>query len=823
LTRPLRSPMRYANGTVAAAVFAALSSTVAFGASDTDPSAQPSAQPSTQPSTQLQEIVVTASRRASTVQNLPFNITAVSGTQLQAAGITDMASLTNSISGVNFTDKGPFTDNGASLVMRGLNADPTAYIFGLATLDTPPVSTYMDDTPLFANLQLQDLERVEVLQGPQGTLYGSGSLGGTVRFIENPPDLDRFDAQLDLDGSKTAHSEGPNYDAQGVLNLPLIAHTLALRLDAGNSYQAGWIDQPLLYRLDATGAPLAVTPGSLLSPPQTYRSDGTNSYRYDTARVALLWKPNDVVDANLSYFYQLAKAYGYPYAAPLLGLDNLESVDHLRATSDDKNDILALTVNVDFGFATLTSDTSWAEHTNSSVGDLTDWYSNFPFYSDLYGMNPRYLQVDKEGYQDKNWVQELRLVSNANQRVTWIGGLFYRHETTDIAEHSFSAGYLDYFNACVPIYGVSVGDGVTPSQCGIGETQYVPGQSTVIDGVPIVKDQSYIGDSQTLFKDLAAYGDATWHITPSLGITGGARVFREILTQAQEVGLLFDGPAYIANESLGHSWDKAIWRASIEYHPTATNMLYATWAQGFRRGTVNALPPTQPGGIPTPSNLLTVQPDTADNYEIGVKGTVANRLQYSADVFDIDWHNVQEATTLTTLGVTGVANIGDAYSRGFETDLYARLTASITGHLSYTYDETQLTSINEAIVPGLEVPPPAVGSPLPGTPKNSVAASLSYLQPDVLGGSVRIMLEGKYQSRVLPAMTATIPYAGGFTTANLRLSYSLTHWTGTLYCDNLTNNLGVTSFTDPGNLGQNYQAIIARPRTVGLNLSYSFR
>jgi hypothetical protein len=124
-------------------------------------------------------------------------------------------------------------------------------------------------------------------------------------------------------------------------------------------------------------------------------------------------------------------------------------------------------------------------------------YDFFPFYPSLYGANPRALVVGHQEYDDKPWAQEIRLASKTGGSYDWVGGVFCKSEQANIREHDFYPGYLDYFNACVPVYGVSSGDGVTPSQCGIGETAYTPGSLTSIDGIPIVKDQAYIGDFET--------------------------------------------------------------------------------------------------------------------------------------------------------------------------------------------------------------------------------------------------------------------------------------------------------------------------------------
>ncbi len=773
----------------------------------------------------LAEVVVTATRRAVSAQDLPISITAVSGAALQQQGIDDIAGLAHSMAGVDFTDKGPFGGvNGATLVIRGLNSEATGGQVALATPIIPPVATYVDDTPLFVNLRLLDLDHVEVLRGPQGTLYGSGSLGGTIRFVQNAPDLSGFDARAEVGLSKTAHTHALNEDVNTMLNLPL-SETVAVRLNASWTDEAGFINQPNLYVLDATAAPVAAQPGNLLSAPKTYSKDGTNSYGYRTARIAALFKPNDEFHAQLSYYYQVSGADGFPYASPQYGLSALSSTDHTQATTFDKVDLFALTLEGDLGFATLTSNTSWAHHNNQSSSDLTSLYDNFSFYSSLYGANPRVLVTGHDELDDKPWSQEFRLASKTGGFVDWIGGLFFKNETTDIAEHEFYPGYLDYFNACVPAYGVSAGDGVTPSQCGIGETAYTPGSpASTVDGISIVKDQAYIGDFETHFKDLAAFGELTAHVTSDWSVTAGTRVFKQTVSQSQQTGLLFDGATSIANMSLSDSVRRALWKINTSYQLDQTNLVYATWSQGFRRGGVNALPPTEAAvNYVTNPGLYKVQPDTADNYELGVKGTLANRLRYSADIFDIQWHNVQEGAQLTPLVLPGAINVGNAFSRGLESELFASFTAHWSAQLEYTYDQTKLTSYSALALAGLSVPPPAVGAPLPGTPKTSLAVGVEYGHLHLAGGEMRYALSAHYQSAVVPALSATIPTVAGYTMADARASYSVTHWTGSLYVDNLTNRVGVMSYSDPSNYGTSYQALVSRPRTIGLTLSYAFK
>lgn len=772
----------------------------------------------------LTEVTVTATRRANSVQNVPISITAVTGEQLEQAGIQDISGLAHSMAGVNFTDKGPFGGvNGATLIIRGLNSEATAGQLALATPIEPPVATYVDDTPLFVNLRLQDLDHVEILRGPQGTLYGSGSLGGTIRFVQNAPDPRAFDAKVEVGVSDTAHTHAPNEDVNGMVNLP-VSDTFAVRLNAGLTDEAGFIDTPNLYKLDVAGAPVLAQPGNFQSPPAMTSAKGTNSYGYRNARVAALWKPNDDFHAQLSYYHQLSTASGFPQAAPLLGLHSLQSTDHTRGSTRDKVDVAALTLEYDLGFATLTSNSSWSNHDNHTDSDLTGLYSSFPFYPSLYGANPRVLVTGHDKLSDKPWSQEIRLASATGGKFEWVAGVYFKDQKTNITEHEFYPGYLDYFNACVPVYGVSAGDGVTPSECGIGQTAYTENPPTYINGIPIVKDQAYIGDFQTHFKDLATFGEITWHATSAWSLTGGARLFKQSLSQAQQTGLLFDGAASIDSHSLSDSWRRVLWKVNTAYQLDPTNLVYATWSQGFRRGSVNALPSSETAvGYVTDPGLYKVTPDTADNYEIGVKGTLLNRIRYSAAVFDIQWHNVEEGAQLTPLVLPGAVNVGNAYSRGVEAEVFVSFNSHLSAQLDYTYDQTKLTSYNALALAGLSVPPPPVGAPLPGTPKNSLAIGLTYGNVMMGNGELRYAVNAHYQSSVVPALSATIPVVGGYTMVDTRLSYTLPHWVVTVYCNNLTNNLGVSSYSDPFNYAQFYQAIVSQPRTIGVTVGYSFK
>ena len=221
--------------------------------------------------------------------------------------------------------------------------------------------------------------------------------------------------------------------------------------------------------------------------------------------------------------------------------------------------------------------------------------------------------------------------------------------------------------------------------------------------------------------------------------------------------------------------------------------------------------------------MYKVAPDTADNYEIGAKGTIANQFRYSADIFEIQWHHVQEGAQLTPLVLPASINLGDAYSQGFEAELFWAVNEHFTVQADYTYDHTKVSTITPLAVEGLSVPPPAPGGPLPGTPKNSAALTLGHGHVDIGPGVFHGEITAHYQSSVLPAVSSTIPTAPGYTTLEARLSYQIPHWEFTLFGTNLTNVLGVNSFSDPSNYLQYYQALVSPPRTVGLTVVYSLR
>jgi len=266
-----------------------------------------SASPASEPGA-LGEIVVTAQRRTQTVQDIPYNISVVGGQDIANSGAVNLNDLSRIVTGLVTVDQGPGARSFQNdLTLRGLRTDSpgggsSAQYLPAQTVNS--VSTYFGETPIFFPMVLQDIERVEVLRGPQGTLYGSGAEAGTIRVIPHRPDFSAFAGEVSATGSYSEFAPQANYNLHGMLNIP-ISETMALRLVAGQEHLAGFIDAVDLWQVDSHGVPLPSIPGNLSSGPAIAPKDrGVNSSNQSFERLALRWMPTSKIDIELDYLHQ---------------------------------------------------------------------------------------------------------------------------------------------------------------------------------------------------------------------------------------------------------------------------------------------------------------------------------------------------------------------------------------------------------------------------------------------------------------------------------------------------------------------------------------
>lgn len=752
---------------------------------------------------ELEAVTVTAQGREQDILKVPYNISVVSGDTIEQDHILDTAELMRRVPGVGVVDRGPRNSNVVSGIrIRGLNVDSSA-LGDYAVGASATVATYVDNTPLFANFLLSDINRVEVLRGPQGTLYGSGALGGAVRYLMNKPYLDGFSGKVSLSASSADHSDGIGKSGTVTLNIPL-ASSLALRFNGTLNRFPGVTDYRNVYVLDDQGTPVA--PNGVLDQRAKYRDKkDADNVDQSYARVALLWKPNDSFDLTLSHMTQAdnfggrrgttlgTDGYGVPYKDLQIGSVQLEPAKrHVHLTS--------LEANVDLGFATLTSSTSSYDQRGDITSENTGFYAQNNWLATLYYNYPRPMASAVRGYGDKAFIQELRLVSRDNENFSYVAGVFYENQHRNSRQDSYLRGFKQWWDAAYPAFAASVAD-----------------------------DHDFLYRQNEHFRESAAYGELTWHATDTLDFTGGVRYFRDkTITDVHQVTGLYS-TIREGSDSHGSETDsRFLFKGNVSWTFTPNNQLYATISEGYRRGGTNGIPTT--GNFAEDPAWATYKPDTVRNYDIGIKGR-AGRTTYNADVFYVDWKNPQINSSTTLWGFFAVQNVTKATTRGVELNMQSSIGKAFSYGLGYTYTDATLAKAAEAPDDAYEIAPS--GTRLPGSPKHRVNAWASYGVP-VGQGFFTVRGDAYAQSSAENALSQSPKFHAklpGFSLFNLSATYSRDSWDLTLWMKNVTNQAAVTGIytqqymgTSPAQhyYGNGSKALVTLPRTVGLTFTSLF-
>ncbi len=804
----------------------------------------------------LAEVVVTATRRQENILDVPYSISAISGDTLAESHVQTLSDLSHLIAGLSFVDQGPTSRS--FFVLRGINADSTSESPLLGSSGTvPPVSTYIGETPLFLSLHIDDLDRVEVLRGPQGTLYGSGSLAGTIRLIPKQPDPGGFAGYVEADAGNLAVGHQWNNSFDGMLNIPF-NDVSALRITAGREHYAGFIDEPYVVKLgpastatnSPVGIPLSGDPHNPLFGPEVFAgvNDADVADVWQT-RLAYLFKPSENFSALVTYYHQNDMTRGgqavspyfkggsvdYPAAQnpfsnaayavsfPTGGVvfpanGTYDANDGVLPVNYRKADLGTVDLSVGLGFASFSSSTSYYQDKGNDVSDGSPFIAKTP---DIYGFMPRVLDYEADYDTQKGFVEELRLVSSAGPHpLDYVAGLFFQH-----------------------LQGQN------------GQQQWLPGQTffgnlSGAKGADLAEgDVNYIVANTTDFLDRAIFGELTWHVTEPWQVTGGARFFKQDFSTASFSALPYCGSFCgtgilgVTDVTGGYSANSHIAKLDTSYKVGAALNLYADYSEGFRRGGANAIPLSGPFEVS--SALLVYKPDKTRNYELGAKGTLLESIHYTADVFFIDWNNFQLDTSSYYGGYPLVANGDKAHSKGVELSVDGKLGPHFGYALGFTYTVAEVAenfSILDRLDDGTNAEAAIVsaqgGDPLPNAPKNSATLALDYAHvalPFSPDWTMRYHLDGNYRSATYSRLLSTIPGApapfliSGFSIWNGSVEFLNTSGLSLhLYGQNLFNTLGITGGLDPGEAGPpptNARAAhyyISRPRTIGLRVTYSF-
>lgn len=851
----------------------------------------------------IADIIVTATRRAEALNKIPLAIQALNGKSLSELNVTNFEKLVEYLPNVRTASRGP---GASSIYIRGLSTDtPGLQIQGTAGT-SPSVALYVNDAPaslVGRNLDLYpaDLQRVEVLAGPQGTLFGASAMGGAVRYITNKPDLAEFHAGFNASYSFTKGGD-ESVAGDAFINIPIVKDKLAVRVVLYNDNQGGYIDNvPGTYQMPfdghigqpgrlPTGNPLLVIRalescsgvancnGSTYNAPtrDTIRNDrfvenNYNDASYVGGRIALTYQISPDWSIDLMHIRQQLKTDGVFDYEP--GVGDLKVTQFNENSLRDKFDQTTWTINGRLGALNLIYTGSYLNHSALQKADYAS-YSNIGlfvpyyecdrgiYYTAAYNGNiGNRCYAPNKSYQVRNRTKrdthELRVTSDASQRVRVTAGLFYDNnkllDNTDWSYLQQGAGFI-YVRQADP-------------------------SVNAIDTSPKPINVGFFNDVTRKDRQIAAYGEVSFDVIPSrLTVTGGARYYDEKASMTGSSNTSFGfGSRGIYNPATGTysaaatppryygvsanlaqtlaglspaTYNGFIFKGNVTYKFDEGGLVYATYSEGFRPGGFNRKPCNVASAAC--DSLKQYVPDKVKNYEIGGKFPLFDRsLQVNFAAYLINWSNIQQTVFDQNISnQTFTANFTDARIKGIEGDVTWRATNELTFNSAFSYNDSELTKYrrNTTVVNPL-------GSPLALSPKFQGNLRARY-ETELSSGlrpfaQVGIHYVGKSISSVFdnvdikfPTFNATNGYAAqvpviyngvtvnpgdvvapfpaslpqkSYTTLNASFGVSKDEWSLSVFGENLTD--ARPELFKSGNDGE-LRITTSRPLTVGLRVSY---
>ena len=725
----------------------------------------------------LEEIVVTATRRANTVQDIPINIMAIRGSELRDQRLFGLNEISLMVPGMQVVDRGP-RDDVTDMIARGLNTSGLGPGF-----TSNSVGVYIGEVPLPLDLKTHDLERVEVLIGPQGTLYGSGTLTGAVRYIPVKP-RDEFEFTVRATAMSLDHSDGFGSDIGFTVNAPL-GSSLSLRASVDVLDDPGYIDYPYVVRESGVSEPDPDFSNPTEVAANLRRVEDANGEDGLAGRIALRWMPGDNVDATLTYYHQNVDAAGRSMSnVEAFGTGRYEAAYRYEEPFEHEKDLLSLEVIADLGFAELTSATGSAGYTGVGQRDQTDLLLDFEYGYEFF---PTFSAFTREDEETDIFTQELRLVSNGDGPVNWIAGLFYRDIDEELYSREFTPGF---------------------DQFAIDN----------LGGVQLRPDSlEYIEIGLASQQETALFGEIGYEFADDWEITLGARLydweveasggFSLPLYETVFLGAPADEVVVVLDTPPPENDDGSLFKINLSHDFSDDVLGYMTISEGYRVGGFNAVPVCTPEQLVSGNQELCALPeerlikaDTTTNYEIGVHSTLADgTLVLNAAVYSIDWENVQVDDTTVNGSLPITSNGGKARSQGFElmVDWLISDNWRLTGTLAHNEAELadSTSSIlgddltGELLTPG--------GSRLPGSPELQGSLALGYTRTLGNGLDLSVRLSSAYMGDIANSVGAeqfasTLPWGGeiipSYTLHSLSVGLSSDQWTASFFVDNLTDD-----------------------------------
>jgi len=747
----------------------------------------------------LEEIVVTAQKRAENLQKIPISITALSAAQLQKEHIRDYDDLSRAVPGLSFGSGG--SEGLTNIEIRGVSS----------TSGSATVGLYLDDTSITtknfydgaAQPKLFDIDRIEVLRGPQGTLYGASSLGGTIRFVTPQPDMDKFFGVFSQDFSGTDHG-GLNYIDTAVVNIPIIPDKLAMRASIGYSKDSGWIDR--------------YAPGGT-QPLQ----NGVNHEEALSTHVTVKWIANDDLVVTPSVFYQKDDTGDNSVFYPSLGLWKQDKT--VVEYGHDQLFVPSVTAVENVGFADITSVSSffWRQFYRQQDGT----YYNSTAFSDFFldPLYPAYTAINAARianlpspikYQTDygQGSQELRLSSKPEAEsglpFTWVTGLYF----ADQYDHHTNFQRIPGINTVFQdIYGYSI----DAPQSLVRQTYGAPGISQLFPNDVDEADESGYQE-----KQYAIFGQVDYDILPGLRATVGARYsIADVSYNFQTYGFFQIGN--ISPYAQTDKYSAFTPKFSLSYDLNSNSTIYASAAKGFRLGGPTGPLPFGPTTVCAfdEANLgIKSQPTKFDSdklwsYELGTKNRfLGGRLTVDGAIFLIDWTNIQQQIYLPTCGYYFTDNVGNAQSYGGEIEARFRVLEGLTLSGSASIDHSVITSTNN-------VATVQVGERVLNTPDATFDGAISYTAglTDTASGFLRLDYNFVGQSHGDYVVTNSNYLNPAYGVLNLALGVDYGRWEFSLYGKNITNN---TTIIQKPEINTVFEGYTVRPVTIGATLKYRF-
>jgi iron complex outermembrane receptor protein len=764
----------------------------------------------------LDEVVVTARKREENLRDVPVSIGVLDGAAIDNLRVQNLEDITRILPGVSFAahQNGPAGPGQDNITIRGVSS----------TVGNPTVGIYIDEVPLItltgyegqAEPKLIDIERVEVLRGPQGTLYGASSEGGTVRFVTPDPNTHESSGRYRQDVSYTKHGS-LNYDTQGVVNLPVIDGVFALRVSAEYERNSGYVNN---YALEGSLSLGTATAGPL-------QRSGTNSESNTAVRIKGLWNVTDTLTVVPAMLYQRYAAGDTPTFIPAVG--NYQQFNQVPASDRDALIAPSLTVKANLGFADLTSITSYVGRSINRFTDGTYFNSAavVQFYVDTAGVPPYTTHAQANDnilgnlrspvdFTDhfNTWTQELRLQSPADQKfVHWVGGIYLADQEVRHLDSEPITGIGSTFQS---IYGYGINsDPVLNPSLGSAHPDH---NFWTNDVVWQILDHN---DTQ----QYAVFAQVDIEVLPTLHVGIGDRYVRATETFAETGSGFFEygnagtnGTIYSQKATFSTSTPKF----TLTYDIDSQSTVYVSAGKGFRLG-----------GATTPNtNVACLQglallgdtsapqtygPDHLWSYELGTKALLFQKtLSVNAAVYYVDWTAIQQSIVIPICGGQFNANVGDAKAFGAELEVRYKppvvpgliVSANLGGEHAYI---TSTTNAQTA----------AVGQDVLYTPKFTASVLADYGWQ--ITSSVNGFFRGDYEytGKSFGSFQTTSPqYINpSYYVTNLNAGVAFGPYEVSLFAKNLFDNRTILQSPQINSVIQGYTM---RPQTLGVSFQAKF-